>query len=62
MTLKQGALSKIYTGLMFAFLYIPIVVLIVFSFNESKSRNVFTGFTLKWDGELFKNELVLKAL
>ncbi len=62
MTLKQGALSKIYTGLMFAFLYIPIVVLIVFSFNESKSRNVFTGFTLKWYGELFKNEMVLKAL
>jgi spermidine/putrescine transport system permease protein len=44
------------------FLYIPIFVLIVYSFNESKSRSVFTGFTFKWYKELFSNRLILSSL
>lgn len=55
-------LSRIYTVLMFVFLYAPIVVLIVFSFNESKSRSMFTGFTLKWYAELFRDDVILNAL
>ena len=39
-------LSKIYNALIFIFLYAPILVLIVFSFNDSKSRVVWQGFTL----------------
>ncbi|HHZ03398.1 MAG TPA: ABC transporter permease [Tissierellia bacterium] len=46
-------LSKIYMGIIFIFLYAPIVVLAVFSFNESKSRGHWTGFTLKWYVDLF---------
>lgn len=53
--------GKIYISLMYAFLYAPILVLIVFSFNESKSRSNFTGFTLKWYKELFSNELILTS-
>ena len=44
------------------FLYAPIIILIVYSFNESKSRGVFSGFTLKWYEELFRNREVMKAL
>jgi len=39
--------------IIFIFLYAPIIVLAVFSFNESKSRGNWTGFTLKWYVELF---------
>ncbi|CCQ92566.1 Spermidine/putrescine ABC transporter, permease protein 2 [[Clostridium] ultunense Esp] len=53
---------RIYTFLIFLFLYAPIIVLIVFSFNSSKSRGVWSGFTFKWYVELFKDVEVLKAL
>lgn len=56
------ALKKIYTFLMFLFLYAPIIVLVVFSFNNSKSRSTWTGFTFKWYIELFKDAEILKAL
>ncbi|MEA5050270.1 MAG: ABC transporter permease [Oscillospiraceae bacterium] len=58
----MSKLSKTYFGIVFAFLYIPIFVLIFFSFNQSKSRNIFTGFTLDWYRQLFQNDMVLKAL
>lgn len=54
--------KNIYLGLCFLFLYAPIVVLIVFSFNESKNRATFTGFTFKWYKELFSNELIINSL
>ena len=47
---------------MFLFLYAPIIVLIVFSFNDSKSRGTWKGFTLKWYAELFTNERFCKHL
>ncbi len=56
------ALRTAYLVLLFGFLYIPIAVLIVFSFNESKSRSVFTGFTLSWYRNLFHDEMILSAL
>ncbi len=56
------SIKKIYTFLVFLFLYAPIMVLIVFSFNDSKSRGVWSGFTLKWYFELFKDATILKAL
>lgn len=55
-------LGKIYMALVFLFLYVPIFVLIVFSFNESKSRSVFTGFTFDWYLKLFKNEIIISSL
>ena len=47
---------------MFLFLYAPIFVLIANSFNQSKSRTVWTGFTLDWYKKLFNNEVILKSL
>ncbi|MDL2293488.1 ABC transporter permease [Ruminococcaceae bacterium OttesenSCG-928-D13] len=55
-------LKRVYVVLLFSFLYMPIAVLIAFSFNESKSRSNFTGFTLDWYAKLFRNEAVLSAL
>ncbi|MCT8161394.1 ABC transporter permease [Pseudoruegeria sp. SHC-113] len=45
----------------FAFLYIPMVVLVVYSFNESKLVTVWAGFSTKWYGELFRNQAFLDA-
>lgn len=58
---KRG-LGKFYTGLILVFLYAPIIVLIAFSFNNSKSRGTWSGFTFKWYIELFKDAEVLSAL
>ncbi len=57
-------ISKIYTALIFLFLYAPIFVLIVFSFNdtETSSRTVFSGFTLRWYERLFQDRYILEAL
>lgn len=55
-------LSRIYNTLIFLFLYSPIVVLIVYSFNDSKSRVRWGGFTLDWYRDLFQNELILDSL
>ncbi len=55
-------LRKIYVALIFIFLYAPIATLIVLSFNESKSRAKWGGFTFKWYVELFQNEAIMQAL
>ncbi len=47
---------------MFIFLYAPIFVLALFSFNDSKSMSKWNGFTFKWYGELFENERIMNAL
>ena len=59
---KLKTLSKVYMGLVLMFLYVPIFVLIVFSFNETKSRSVFSGFTLDWYAKLFRNEVIISSL
>lgn len=45
----------------FAFLYIPILLLIIYSFNESRLVTVWSGFSVKWYGELVQNEQILSA-
>jgi len=45
----------------FAFLYIPMIILVIFSFNESKLVTVWAGFSTKWYGELLQNEAFLNA-
>lgn len=55
-------LEKIYLALIFILLYAPIVTLIVLSFNKSKTRAKWGGFTLKWYKELFQNEQIMSAL
>ncbi len=55
-------ISKVYTALVFIFLFAPIAVLLFYSFNEAKSLSVFSGFTLNWYKELLNDEETLKAL
>jgi len=45
----------------FAFLYVPIISLVVFSFNKSKLVTVWAGFSTKWYGELLQNDQILQA-
>ena len=54
--------SKIYTALIFIFLFAPIAILLAFSFNEAKSLSVFSGVSLKWYRELFRDDETLKAV
>ncbi len=51
-----------YMALVFLFLYAPVAVLVVFSFNKTKSRAVWGGFTLDWYRQLIENDTILEAL
>ena len=55
-------LRRFYAAIIFGFLYLPIFVLIVFSFNASKSRASWEGFTFRWYGALFEDGAILDAL
>jgi spermidine/putrescine transport system permease protein len=50
-----------FTALIYAFLYAPILVLVIFSFNASKSTQIWTGFSLHWYVDLLKEQTVLDA-
>ncbi len=58
---KNNAFARLFNVLVYLFLYLPIVVLIIFSFNDSKSRTVWAGFSLHWYQELFRDEEILSA-
>ena len=58
----KNALKKVYISLIILFLYAPILTLIVLSFNASKTRAKWGGFTLKWYRSMFENEAILQAL
>lgn len=55
-------LAKLYTALIFLFLFAPIAILLVFSFNSGNSLSVFSGFSLYWYKELFHDTNTLGAL
>lgn len=59
---QNGLVSRLFMLLVFLFLYAPILVLVVFSFNASKSKAVWAGFTLDWYRQLFQNDMILNAL
>jgi ABC-type spermidine/putrescine transport system, permease component II len=54
--------AKVYTGLVMLFLFAPIAILLVFSFNGTKSLSVFSGFSLHWYEELFRDSETLGAV
>ncbi len=54
--------SRLFAILVFIFLYAPIFLLIIFSFNNSKSRSVWSGFTFDWYSKLFTNTSILQSL
>ena len=60
--MKMKPAAKVYTALIFLFLFAPIAILLVFSFNATKSLSVFSDFSVKWYRELFKDEETLRAL
>ena len=60
--MRKNILSDSLVGLVLGFLYLPITVLIIFSFNQSRSRSLWTGFTLDWYIKLFQNQIIIKSL
>lgn len=58
----RSTAQKIYITLIFIFLYSPIVTLMVLSFNASKTRAKWGGFTLVWYKNLFSNSIIMQAL
>lgn len=55
-------IRRFYVGIIFVFLYAPIITLMVLSFNASKTRAKWGGFTFKWYTELFQNSAIMEAL
>ncbi|WP_331487911.1 ABC transporter permease [Anaerocolumna sp. AGMB13025] len=55
-------LTKFYLGLILLFLYAPILILIILSFNKSKSRSKWGGFTFNWYSRLFQDDDIMRAL
>lgn len=58
----KNTVKNIYTALIFLFLYAPIATLMVLSFNASRTRAKWGGFTFKWYFSLFRNAEILEAL
>ena len=59
---NNGFGSRLLMALTFLFLYAPIIILIVFSFNTGNSSSVWKGFSLHWYGELFHNRLIMHSV
>ena len=58
----ENFIKRFYLFIIFLFLYTPIITLMVFSFNDSKTMGKWTGFTLKWYQQLFNNHRFMSAL
>ena len=59
---KTSPLSKFYLALVFIFLYAPMIVMMVFSFNGTESTYIFEGFSLQWYEKLFHDKVTMDAL
>ncbi len=60
--MKRNIFSNSFVSLILGFLYAPITILIIYSFNQSKSRSLWKGFTLDWYIKLFQNQIIIKSL
>lgn len=60
--MKHRSLNRVFMALVFLFLYAPIFLLIIFSFNAGESSVVWKGFSLKWYGELFRDRLIMQSV
>lgn len=58
----MGFIPKAYVGVLISLMYVPILVVIIFSFNESKLSSVWEGFSLAWYEELFSDSEYFEAL
>ncbi len=59
---KSNIISKIYLGIILAFFYLPIIYVVFFSFNRSKSLTKFTGFSTRWYESMFHNRSIMEAI
>ena len=59
---KNSVLNRVFMALVFLFLYAPIFLLIIFSFNAGDSSIVWKGFSLDWYGKLFNNRLIMQSV
>lgn len=59
---KNSAFSRITIGLVFLFLYAPIFLLIIFSFNAGESNAVWSGFSFHWYAELFQDRVIMRSV
>ena len=59
---KNTKLSGLYLGIVLFLMYLPVAVVIIFSFNESRLPVRFTGFSLKWYQELLNDRAMIEAL
>jgi spermidine/putrescine transport system permease protein len=57
-----GRLLATWTGLVFAFFYLPIAIMVLFSFNQSRLNIVWTGFTLEWYAALWRDSVLVRSL
>jgi spermidine/putrescine transport system permease protein len=62
MTEKKSLWTKIAFALAIAFFYLPIVYVVFFSFNSSRSLNNFTGFSLQWYQKMFENRTMMESI
>ncbi len=60
--MKMKTASKIYTFLIMLFLFAPIAILVLFSFNDAKSLSVFSGFSLHWYRELLRDSETINSV
>src|SRR5690242_10171185 len=60
--IQKPAWMNVFAVVVYLFLYLPIFVLMFFSFDESRLAVSFTGFTLKWYGMLFQDQILAWAL
>ena len=62
MSKNNSFLNRLFMVLVFVFLYAPIFLLIIFSFNAGKSNVVWQGFSLEWYGKLLNNRLIMQSV
>ena len=62
MSKNNSFLNRLFMALVFIFLYAPIFLLIIFSFNAGKSNAVWQGFSLEWYGKLLNNRLIMQSV
>lgn len=60
--MKTKIISRVFIGLVLSFIYIPILSMVIFSFNASRSLTRWTGLSFKWYQELFTDKVILKAV
>ena len=60
--MKKNIFSNGFIAAVLCFLYLPIAVLVIFSFNQSKNRALWTGFTFDWYIKIFQNQIIIKSL